>query len=76
LTDATVLEDIETEMDAEQIIAEIEWLERASLRCRTPDRRAQATSRLRISGMMKCWRTALCFGFGSGMEFAAEPSPL
>ena len=28
LTDATVLVDIETEMDAEQIIAEIEWLER------------------------------------------------
>ena len=45
-----------------------------SSRCRTPDRSAQATSRLPIEGMMRRSRTARGFGFCSGTEFVAEPS--
>jgi hypothetical protein len=61
-------------MEAEQTIAEIEYLERIFV---APDTRPLSTSDLlvRIESTMICWRVVRGFSFGSDMACVAEPRP-
>ena len=62
-------------MDAEQTIAEIEWLEHIFA---VPDTRPMSPSDLSAANRRHDDMLAYClgFGFGSGMEFAAASSRL
>ena len=62
-------------MDAEQTIAEIEWLEHIFA---VPDTRPMSPSDLSAANRRHDDMRAYClgFGFGSGMEFAAALEPL
>jgi hypothetical protein len=62
-------------MDAQQTIAEIQWLARAHLRGAGHPTAERATSRLRIGGMVSSKPIAHGFGCGNGMASVAEPSP-
>jgi hypothetical protein len=71
LTAAMLMLDSETEMEAEQTIAEIERIEHIFA---LPDARALSPndSRLRIGDTTKCSLTARGFAFGSGMASVAD----
>jgi hypothetical protein len=62
-------------MDAESRLFSKSSALSASSSCRTPDRPAGATSRLRIEDTTKCSRIARGFAFGSSTGFAAEVKP-
>src|ERR1700691_2806284 len=74
LTIATVMLDIGTEWTLNASLTRLSRYRRCSKR-RISGHSAQATSRLRIEGTMKCLRIARGFAFGSGMASVAEPSP-
>jgi hypothetical protein len=74
LTIATVMLDIGTEWTLNASLTRLSRYRRCSKR-RISGHSAQATSRLRIEGTMKCLRIARGSGFGSGMASVAEPSP-
>jgi len=67
--------DIETEWTLNALLTTSSSYRKCSKR-RTLDHSAQAISRLRIEGTMKCWPTALGFGCGSILASAADPNPL
>jgi hypothetical protein len=74
LTIATLMSDIETEWTLNASLTRLSGYKKCSKR-RIVGHSAQATSLRRIEGTMKCSRTALGFGFGSGMASVAELKP-
>ena len=73
LTVAVLMLDIETEWTLNALLTTSSSYRKCSKR-RTLDHSAQATSRMRIVGMMKSKLTARGFGCGRGMASVAEPS--